>query len=574
MKAHSVALALLTTIGFACASGQAVNTDGSPNEGDAGEAGASGGTAAGASGSGEAGAGKAGGGHAGAAGTGGAGASGEGGATGGSTTGGAGGDAGAGGSTTGGAGGDAGAGGSTTGGAGGDAGGATGGGAGAGGAPCVCDDPPFPVCLADGTTRRSFASPGTCSGPGSCTYPHADETCPYGCAGGKCVSDPCTSVSCSTPPPPVCSGESVRTYSAPGTCTGTGACSYPSTDGAPCAFGCANGACKADPCASVTCQSPPAKTCNNASVRTYAATGTCSNGVCDYTYSDAPPCDFGCANGACKPDPCAGVSCDTVPLATCLDANTLRTPTGAGSCSQATGKCQYPSTDTPCPGGCTSSVCKECASASHCSPGMFCNAGTCAACGPSACGNGMCDCGETESSCPGDCKTCPTALSLGAWTSGNDDWSLDGLWYRGNGVMNAGSGNKYNSSYEQHLTYGKDVDLSTCPSPTLSFNVSLSDDANYSPRADKSERLYVRCSGDGGASWTDLTPTSWPKNQSSCGVTYCNGGSDRSFPTTAQTLTVPGACRTAKARFRFTAKGSSVWRMMNPAWTVSGVKVN
>lgn len=48
----------------------------------------------------------------------------------------------------------------------------------------VCDSPPDPEC-ADGMTRRTYGSEGSCSA-GACSYPHQDETCDFGCADGLC----------------------------------------------------------------------------------------------------------------------------------------------------------------------------------------------------------------------------------------------------------------------------------------------------------------------------------------------------------------------------------------------------
>jgi hypothetical protein len=58
--------------------------------------------------------------------------------------------------------------------------------------PCAgvtCEQPPAPTC-ADGTTRRSFASPGTCA-DGACTYQPSDESCRFGCQDGACRPNTC-----------------------------------------------------------------------------------------------------------------------------------------------------------------------------------------------------------------------------------------------------------------------------------------------------------------------------------------------------------------------------------------------
>lgn len=147
--------------------------------------------------------------------------------------------------------------------------------------------------------------------------------------------------------------------------------------------------------------------------------------------------------------------------------------------------------------------------------------------------------------------------------------------------MVAGSGTKYSSSYTHNLTYGTNVDLRSCASATLSFRVQLRDDATSfyaedNDPTDKSERLFVQCSGDGGATWTNLTPNPWPTNQSACATSYCAGRYllDRSFPWTSQQIALPAGCLTETARFRFQAKGANVWRLHNPGWYVDDVTVN
>jgi hypothetical protein len=143
--------------------------------------------------------------------------------------------------------------------------------------------------------------------------------------------------------------------------------------------------------------------------------------------------------------------------------------------------------------------------------------------------------------------------------------------------MVAGSTTSYSSSYTQNLTNGSNINLSTCTSATLKYRVRLADDPDYFGKgADKSERLYVQCSGDGGTTWNNLIPTTWPTNQAACATSYCCGGygSGRSFPFTDQTATLPAACRTATMRVRFQAKGSSVWNLLNPGWYVDTVTVN
>ena len=54
-----------------------------------------------------------------------------------------------------------------------------------------------------------------------------------------------------------------------------------------------------DPCAGVTCTTPPAAACTDAqTLVTYAATGTCNAGTCNYAPS-SQACDHGCYGSAC-----------------------------------------------------------------------------------------------------------------------------------------------------------------------------------------------------------------------------------------------------------------------------------
>lgn len=389
---------------------------------------------------------------------------------------------------------------------------------GAGGDACGgCVMPPAAACQLDGATLRTFVSPGTCAG-GSCSYSFSDATCPFGCAAGACVQNPCTGTTCSTPPTPVCNGSSVRAYLPNGTCNGSGMCTYPFTD---------------------------------------------------------TPCAMGCSNGTCVTDPCAGVLCNAIPATTCTTPTTLRTYSGPGMC--LLGACSYPSMDTACPGGCTGTTCTQCSAQAPCGGTQWCNAGTCASCA-SACGNGLCDCGETSATCAGDCGApCPTAKVIGDWASSDDGWTLDAPWSRVFGYMTFGSSqNAYNKPYTLNVTYGSDVALQGCATATLSFNVRLGDDINYSPKTDKSERLTVQCSGDSGMSWISLTPGPMPSIESSCGTSYCSGSSsvDRSFPWTGQSAAIPAACLKATARFRFSATGKTAWALQSPGWSVDAVTIN
>ncbi len=173
-------------------------------------------------------------------------------------------------------------------------------------------------------------------------------------------------------------------------------------------------------------------------------------------------------------------------------------------------------------------------------------------------------------------RVCPTALALGLFDTGTDGWTFDSLWRQGSGGMVAGSTTRFSSTYTQNLTSGTDTDLSGCTSALLTFSVRLDDDPAYDSSLDKSERLSPQCSGDGGSVWTNLTPNPWPARQAQCATTYCSGGynSTRAFAITAQSITLPPSCLTARVRVRFQARGASVWRLQNPGWTIDSVRIN
>jgi hypothetical protein len=305
-----------------------------------------------------------------------------------------------------------------------------------------CVTPPAPSC--SGATLTSYAATGSCSA-GACVYAPSSTGCAFGCANGKCNADPCTGVSCSSPPGATCpTGTSkrtfanpgtcalgtcsypsidatcnsppsanclnpttARTYSAAGTCAG-GACSYPPTD-TTCSFGCANGACNGDPCQGVGCSTPPATTCNGNSVRTWAPGGTCSGGTCSYAPTDTPctsppapvcvsgsrrtfassgtcaggscsyaptdtVCTFGCSNGACNPDPCAGITCNSAPAPGCASATVTRVYAATGTCSGGT--CSYAPTDTTC-NTAPAATCADPHTQRTFTSSGSCNAGTC-----------------------------------------------------------------------------------------------------------------------------------------------------------------------------------------------------
>src|SRR5262249_28696835 len=154
-----------------------------------------------------------------------------------------------------------------------------------GGDACGCNAPPAPFCL-DGTTLRAYVSVGSC-GSGACSYTYWDVLCENSCESGACIgNDRCSGVKCVTPPVAAwVDGTTLMTYSQSGTCS-KGSCSYKGTH-TTCSSGCNNGACQGEPCAGITCNTPPVATCISPTVRrSYSPVGTCSGGTCSYTASD------------------------------------------------------------------------------------------------------------------------------------------------------------------------------------------------------------------------------------------------------------------------------------------------
>jgi hypothetical protein len=345
------------------------------------------------------------------------------------------------------------------------------------GDPCLgvtCAKPPHNTCK-DDNTLTVYGQAGTCGGQdGTCTYPSSQLPCPQGCADDKCSGDPCAGITCATPPANSCEDNKLTIYSISGTCS-NGDCNY-STRQVSCANGCDNGRCKDDPCLGITCATPPANKCKEGDANTlivYAATGSCiSDGSCDYSpteqacpngcsdgqcsgdpcagkicrtpeanyckdtmtlivYSEVGRCDngdctyesstqacmHGCDGGACKDDPCAGITCATPPSTSCLeDGMTLRTYSDRGTC-EADGACKYTPSDMTCANGCADAACKDdpCA-------GKTCNEAPAAECADDMtlkiysdvgmCKDGECDYPSSTKPCPngcagGECKDDP-----------------------------------------------------------------------------------------------------------------------------------------------------------------------
>ena len=188
---------------------------------------------------------------------------------------------------------------------------------------------------------------------------------------------------------------------------------------------CSGGTCGGTP---MICDSPPVVEClpDNLTRRTYAASGVCADGVCEYALTDTV-CDDG---SECTSDTCSGGACVYTPVV-CNDSVACT----ADSCDRATG-CVFTPEDIACNDGnlCTDDSCDGatgCVNASNtvvcndgdaCTVSDVCSGGNCSGtpmtcdsppadecvAGPAvraydsagACANGVCDYGFTDTICP------------------------------------------------------------------------------------------------------------------------------------------------------------------------------
>ena len=284
----------------------------------------------------------------------------------------------------------------------------------------VCNTPPSNTC-ANENQLRVHESQGTCD-QGACVYASQLVDCPQGCNANACIGDPCIGVTCTTPPSNTCvDATHLAVYDVPGSCH-EGACAY-TTHNEYCAHGCANGSCEGDPCVGVTCASPPASYCSSADkLVVYAATGTCTDGVCSYTTQEHD-CEFGCDQGACEGNPCVGVTCNTPPASHCANATTLQQYSAEGTCSQ--GVCSYPATTLPCAHGCSGGVCRECTVTLDCAGGNWCSDGVCVPCNDNThCGSSCANCTASGDVCNAGSTMCVDCnvdgdCGSGKWCSAN-----------------------------------------------------------------------------------------------------------------------------------------------------------
>lgn len=282
--------------------------------------------------------------------------------------------------------------------------------------PCAgvaCNTPPDKKCKND-TELEVFTGPGSCD-EGECSYASNTITCEKGCKDDACAGNACLGISCNAPPAPSCIGpQDLLAYDA-GSCS-EGKCTYPDKK-IFCQFGCENGACKGNPCSGKICGQPPASFCSAADkLSVFESIGSCDNitGGCTYA-KEEKTCEHGCENGACKGDPCVGVSCLTPPAAFCSDASTKKVSVSPGTCKG--GSCTYTTADQKCPFGCGNGVCKDCAADADCGGGgKYCDNGVCRLCdGDLRCGTSCTNCVTSAKICSaGACVQCLNDAQCGA----------------------------------------------------------------------------------------------------------------------------------------------------------------
>jgi hypothetical protein len=278
-----------------------------------------------------------------------------------------------------------------------------------------------------------------------------NDLCTYGdvCGGGTCAGTPidCTStdcmqrqcngtstctqtpmadtVSCGTTACPADYCQSSTFYDYPGSCTrycnGAGSCNSCS--------------CPASP---VTCAVGPGNVCCTASCSVAGGcstqAGTCADTCATYLMTVGRTCSGCGANNAAGS--CAGGTSYTCDSATHSLCQTIGCGGTTYRCTNTSSTWQW-RTATGCDDGnaCTyNDACSgsTCTGTSVTCTSDYCNTRTCN--GTSSCtvtpiprcGDGTCNCGETNATCPGDCTTC-ALNSLGTFTF--DTATLPSGWY-------------------------------------------------------------------------------------------------------------------------------------------------
>lgn len=211
----------------------------------------------------------------------------------------------------------------------------------------ICDAPPADGC--EDNVARDYRDIGECV-LGECMYGSDDFDCSileWDCVDAECV-DPCIGVVCDAPPADTCDENIALTYTDDdGVCFG-GECTY---------FGgqedceligrvCEDAAC-VDVCGGVVCETPPASFCEDDVVVSYAASGDCVLGLCEYdeVRTDCSVTGGFCNAGACF-DACVGVDCPEILDPVCEGDVRVQYAAGDGTCLG--GVCAYDTLEEDC----------------------------------------------------------------------------------------------------------------------------------------------------------------------------------------------------------------------------------
>lgn len=159
---------------------------------------------------------------------------------------------------------------------------------------------------------------------------------------GECLIDE----DCDSPPSDAtCDGITLVGYNQVGTCDDEGGetvCNYSETRTS-CESGCLGGACIPDPCAELSCETPPSPVCaaDGMTLIQFSDPGLCFDGVCEYMETPAS-CALGCRGGACAAGSCDSVVCNMSPADKC-DGDTAIVYGDTGMCIEINGSavCDY-----------------------------------------------------------------------------------------------------------------------------------------------------------------------------------------------------------------------------------------
>jgi hypothetical protein len=291
-----------------------------------------------------------------------------------------------------------------------------------------CDAPPAPFCR--GTVATAYDEAGSCeAATGNCSY-NANET-DCAASGLRCVSgtcqvlpgDPCAGVVCNAPIGATCDGSIANTFL--GACNPrTRACEYTTPTEIDCSatgLECVSGRClPPDLCAGVSCDTPPVATCEGTVSVVSTLPGLCDEGSCGYSVvrTNCAARGFVCQDGFCTdPAACIGVTCDAAPAPVCVGEVAIAFGS-AGSCRD--GECFYPETSEDCGaygGTCVGGTCDysgSCNVADCITPPISSCDGNVAVRYPAngSCVRGACGYTETRVDCAARGSTCEDAACI------------------------------------------------------------------------------------------------------------------------------------------------------------------